>query len=67
MTKTNFPLCLYTNGELVVEGENVSYNNGSEFFVVVDSDIRFDNLYNLICEELEVDRAKFKLDRKSVV
>lgn len=64
MVKIDFPICCYTNGELVVDGENVSYNNGVESFVIVNSDISFNNLYNLIGSELEVDLVKFKLDIK---
>ncbi|KAH9619098.1 hypothetical protein KSS87_014112 [Heliosperma pusillum] len=64
MEKTNYPLCCYSNGEIVVEGENVSYKDGEPFFVFVNSNHNFDELTSLICEELEVNRSEFGLDIK---
>ncbi|KAH9611897.1 hypothetical protein KSS87_002622 [Heliosperma pusillum] len=64
MEKTNYPLCCYSNGEIVVEEENVFYKDGEPFFVFVNSNHNFDERTSLICEELEVNRSEFGLDIK---
>ena len=55
MEVNNFPLALWWNGEIIVDGENVSYKGGCESSIVVNSDISFCNLKSLILETLEVD------------
>ncbi|KAK9750662.1 hypothetical protein RND81_02G211700 [Saponaria officinalis] len=59
MEKSNYPLICYVNGEIVVEGENVRYVNGEQFFIFVSSNQSFGELSGLICEELEIDSTQF--------
>ncbi|XP_074315450.1 uncharacterized protein LOC141651648 [Silene latifolia] len=64
MEVNNYPLTCWWNGEVVVNGEDISYKGGCETFVLVSSNISFNELKNEIYESLEVDRSKFELNIK---
>ena len=64
MEFNNYPITLWCDGEIVVDGENVSYKDGYENFICVSSSISFNELENQIYDVLEVDRTKFRVSLK---
>ncbi|XP_074270897.1 uncharacterized protein LOC141594807 [Silene latifolia] len=64
MEINNYPLTCWWNGEVEVNGEDISYKGGCESFVIVNSTISLNELKSEIYESLEVDKGKYEINIK---
>ncbi|XP_074306481.1 uncharacterized protein LOC141641730 [Silene latifolia] len=64
MEINNYPLTCWWNGEVEVNGEDISYKGGCESFVIVNSTISLNELKSEIYESLEVDKTKYEINIK---
>ncbi|XP_074318952.1 uncharacterized protein LOC141655804 [Silene latifolia] len=62
MEINNYPLTCWWNGDVVEEGESISYKGGCETFIIVNNKIKFSDLKSEIHDALEVDPTKFELN-----